>query len=650
MPEPSNRSTAAARAGRSSRRRVPRARSARRRQPRRSNFFGLTTFTRTQAAPNSPIRMSAIAFGEGLEQLQPVLDQQAAQALADHAVVDGVGDAVGVAGARARQRRRARRSPAAAVGAVRVSWMPMTVSPTKPSMKIRSRRLPLRPAAMQARRTGSTTGGCCSKGSPIRIDTHTNAGATGIFSAGVPCRKIWANIGVVGSRCSCSACLPRCAGGPCEPTMQMSAALLDSRTEQETSMALTLRNVALQADRHASHVVDAVRSGFHEQTNDMVMRSWSRCLNEYRLNPDKPREPSVLARVELEERCERHADVIDCARYEMTTLYQQLADSESAVVLTDTDGVIVHMVSSPEFAAEVGAAGLARRRHVERSRSRHQRHGHLPGRRRAGVGAPRGPLLHAVHPAHLLGRAGVRPGRPDRRRARRHQPLQPDAAAPAGAARHDGAHDREPADRPALPRRAPAALSQPARVRLHPARGQAGGGGRRAHPGRQSQRAVPARPEVDGRDSLAPASRTCSRPRWTTCCSAAHRRRSTRWSPTAPTRRCASSRWRAARLRESEATIGGVAARRGRRCSLRTRPASRPPADRTAPAALHLQGPAPGGAARHRAARDRPPHAGAVVRRDRLGQGGLRTRACTTPARMPPALSWPSTARACPKR
>ena len=67
-------------------------------------------------------------------------------------------------------------------------------------------------------------------------------------------------------------------------------------------MALTLRNVALQADRHADRVMDAVRSGFHEQTNDVVMRSWSRCLNEYRLNPDQPREPSVLGRVELEDR------------------------------------------------------------------------------------------------------------------------------------------------------------------------------------------------------------------------------------------------------------------------------------------------------------------------------------------------------------
>ena len=123
-------------------------------------------------------------------------------------------------------------------------------------------------------------------------------------------------------------------------------------------MALMLHDARQPIDRHADHVLDVVRSGFHDPANDVVMRSWSRCLNEYRLHPNKPREPSVVARVALEERCARRADVIDCARYEMTTLYQQLADNESAVVLTDTDGVIVHMVSSPEFASEVGPLGL----------------------------------------------------------------------------------------------------------------------------------------------------------------------------------------------------------------------------------------------------------------------------------------------------
>ena len=123
-------------------------------------------------------------------------------------------------------------------------------------------------------------------------------------------------------------------------------------------MALLLRNADRPADPHADRILDVVRSGFHDQANDVVTRSWTRCLNEYRLHPDKPRDPLVLARAALEERRARRADVIDCARYEMTTLYQQLADVESAVVLTDTDGVIVHMVSAPEFAAEVAPLGL----------------------------------------------------------------------------------------------------------------------------------------------------------------------------------------------------------------------------------------------------------------------------------------------------
>ncbi len=119
-------------------------------------------------------------------------------------------------------------------------------------------------------------------------------------------------------------------------------------------MTLTMR----EAHRHADRILELVRSGVQQQGNDPVAQSWSRCLNEYRLDPARPCEPSFVARVELEERRARRADVIACARYEMTTLYQQLADAEAAVVLTDTDGVIVHMVSSPEFAAEVGPLGL----------------------------------------------------------------------------------------------------------------------------------------------------------------------------------------------------------------------------------------------------------------------------------------------------
>ncbi len=119
-------------------------------------------------------------------------------------------------------------------------------------------------------------------------------------------------------------------------------------------MAITVLNTG----RHAERVFDVVRSGFGEENNDVVARSWRRCLDEYLLHPDRPRELRALEAAALNERLGRMSTLVDCARHEMATLFQQLADQEAAVVLTDTDGVILHMVASPEFAEEVAPLGL----------------------------------------------------------------------------------------------------------------------------------------------------------------------------------------------------------------------------------------------------------------------------------------------------
>ncbi len=109
---------------------------------------------------------------------------------------------------------------------------------------------------------------------------------------------------------------------------------------------------------HARRILTLVQGGVREQEGDVVAQSWSRCINEYSLNPAKPRAPEFIDRGDLEARRTRLAVLIACARHEMTILYQQLGDIESAVVLTDTDGVIVHMVSSPKFSADAGPLGL----------------------------------------------------------------------------------------------------------------------------------------------------------------------------------------------------------------------------------------------------------------------------------------------------
>jgi transcriptional regulator of acetoin/glycerol metabolism len=109
---------------------------------------------------------------------------------------------------------------------------------------------------------------------------------------------------------------------------------------------------------HAHRVIDVVRGGMLHATSDAVAHSWARCIQQHGLDPSEPRRPPVLGSTDLPTRQRRMASVIDCARYEMTTLYQQLGDPELAVVLTDTDGVILHMVTSQEFERVAQPLGL----------------------------------------------------------------------------------------------------------------------------------------------------------------------------------------------------------------------------------------------------------------------------------------------------
>jgi transcriptional regulator of acetoin/glycerol metabolism len=89
-----------------------------------------------------------------------------------------------------------------------------------------------------------------------------------------------------------------------------------------------------------------------------VAQSWTRCLVDFGLDPGRFVMPPVLTQQELTQRREAADDLIACSKLEMTTLYQQLADPELAVILVDANGVIVHQVSSVPFGEAVAADGL----------------------------------------------------------------------------------------------------------------------------------------------------------------------------------------------------------------------------------------------------------------------------------------------------
>ena len=110
---------------------------------------------------------------------------------------------------------------------------------------------------------------------------------------------------------------------------------------------------------HVREVLNIVNNQLPTRpTSDSVAQSWMRCLKEFRLDPARFVMPPVLTQQELADRREAASDLIACSKLEMTTLYQQLADPELAVVLVDADGVIVHQVASVPFGEAIAADGL----------------------------------------------------------------------------------------------------------------------------------------------------------------------------------------------------------------------------------------------------------------------------------------------------
>jgi transcriptional regulator of acetoin/glycerol metabolism len=93
-------------------------------------------------------------------------------------------------------------------------------------------------------------------------------------------------------------------------------------------------------------------------TANRITQSWIRCLDEYRLDPATCAEPEVVPAAELQERQERLADVQAVAKVEMANLYQQLAGSGYAIMLTDREGVLLNYFGDPAFTHAASKTGL----------------------------------------------------------------------------------------------------------------------------------------------------------------------------------------------------------------------------------------------------------------------------------------------------
>ena len=120
-----------------------------------------------------------------------------------------------------------------------------------------------------------------------------------------------------------------------------------------------MTNLSL-ATSHASRILHVVQNGLQPAgIEPHVTRSWYRCLREYRIEPSAPRQNAVLNSQSLKELQQRMGELLPVARAEMESLYEQIAGSGFAVILSDTQGVVLTTITDPSLQREFRQAGLS---------------------------------------------------------------------------------------------------------------------------------------------------------------------------------------------------------------------------------------------------------------------------------------------------
>ncbi|BBI51542.1 hypothetical protein HORIV_39630 [Vreelandella olivaria] len=89
-----------------------------------------------------------------------------------------------------------------------------------------------------------------------------------------------------------------------------------------------------------------------------IRRSWLRCLNEYQLDPTRPRPARVVPQQTLIEHRESVDELLHVARAGVDQLYQQIAQLGYVLLLTDHRGITVEFRGDPNQDQQLRRAGL----------------------------------------------------------------------------------------------------------------------------------------------------------------------------------------------------------------------------------------------------------------------------------------------------
>ena len=109
---------------------------------------------------------------------------------------------------------------------------------------------------------------------------------------------------------------------------------------------------------HASQIMRTVRSGLDAGIAPEIGRSWNRCVNEFGIHPHSRRDTAVLSASQLRESQQRLGKVFAVAHREIENLYELIAGTGYAVVLSDASGAILDAIADPTLKREFRQSGL----------------------------------------------------------------------------------------------------------------------------------------------------------------------------------------------------------------------------------------------------------------------------------------------------
>ncbi|MDP8986137.1 MAG: sigma-54-dependent Fis family transcriptional regulator [Pseudomonadota bacterium] len=114
--------------------------------------------------------------------------------------------------------------------------------------------------------------------------------------------------------------------------------------------------------QHAAMVAGVVRGStdvaHRPAISSAIGASWRRCLIDYSLDPARDQEPFVLDSRTLNEYRERHEHLIQVASAEIDWLYDHIAMSGCALLLTDAGGIVLYEKADPTVLETFRTAGL----------------------------------------------------------------------------------------------------------------------------------------------------------------------------------------------------------------------------------------------------------------------------------------------------